>query len=47
MAGRTSRTAKKPPTIPNAEKLKDPKYALALHVARKRRERQGPPAPMR
>ena len=51
MAGRPVRNGqrgpKTPPSIPNVEKLKDPKYALALYIARRRRERQGPTAPAR
>lgn len=51
MAGRPvrngQRSPKIPPSIPNVEKLKDPKYALALYIARQRRERQGPTAPAR
>ena len=50
MAGRMTRSApainKKPPKIKNPEKLKDPKYALALHLARVRLERRGGRAPL-
>jgi hypothetical protein len=45
MAGQRGKKA--PPKIPNVEKLKDPKYALALHIARQRRERRGVTPPMR
>ena len=58
MAGRSqqngSRGPKAPAKIQNPEKLKDPKYALALHIVRQRRARRGggmppgmPSAPMR
>jgi hypothetical protein len=43
MAGKVRRVQKPPVKIQNAEKLKDPKYALALHLARSRRERRGGP----
>ena len=52
MAGKSqqngSRGPKAPAKIQNPEKLKDPKYALALHIARMRRERRAgmPPGPM-
>jgi hypothetical protein len=50
MAGRTSKDApgskKEAPKIKNPERLKDPKYALALHIARARRERRGGKAPL-
>jgi hypothetical protein len=52
MAGRSqqngNRGPKAPAKIQNPEKLKDPKYALALHIARMRRERRAgmPPGPM-
>ena len=32
---------RKAPKIDNVEKLKDPKYALALHVARVKKEQGG------
>jgi hypothetical protein len=45
---RAKRPSMTPSEIKNPEKLKDPKYALALHIARMRRERgRGmPPGPM-
>ena len=47
MAGRTPQRSKKAaPKIENPEKLKDPKYALALHIARARRDRRGGRAPL-
>ena len=56
MAGRSqqngNRGSKAPARIQSPEKLKDPKYALALHIARMRHERRagmpsGPMPPMR
>ena len=45
---RRTREGKPPAEIQNPEKLKDPVYALALHVARMRRERglNAPPGSM-
>ena len=37
MAGRPTRKA--PPKVAHPEKLKDPKYALALRIARAKRRR--------
>jgi hypothetical protein len=54
MAGRPqqngNRGPKAPAKIQNPEKLKDPKYALALYIVRQRRAQRGggiPPAPTR
>jgi hypothetical protein len=52
MAGRPQqsgrRTSTAPAKVKHPEKLKDPKYALALHIARARRERRAgmPTGPM-
>ena len=52
MAGRPQQNARRAPKvtpkIQDPEKLKDPKYALALHIARMRRERRAgmPPSSM-
>ena len=47
-ANKGKRSSMTPSKVKNPEKLKDPKYALALHIARMRRERRagGSPAPM-
>jgi hypothetical protein len=37
---KATRPSLAPSEIKNPEKLKDPKYALALHIARMRRERR-------